>query len=222
LSFITSLGIYGLLSNNYQNSLNNYNKEQYIINNINNQKNILIEDLLKYEREKQDNSLSIHKLIESISDNKIEYIDKESNQKVTTISTSNRVVLEKQINNLELKNTKIQNNIDSINNLIHNYSNKLYDININENNDKLNILMHFSNTVKLSINKIINWFIILIVLVFDPLAIAFLSIISQISNFSKGGFLSTNSKTIKWNKNKQKKAKITFDPQSNKHTIETE
>ena len=70
------------------------------------------EQLQNYSNEKNQLATSISELTKGLSNNKIQYRDKETNQIITTTSSSTRRVLQKQLDDFKLQRDKISLKIE--------------------------------------------------------------------------------------------------------------
>ena len=185
LMIITSGGIYGFLSGAYQETATKselLDKSLAIIN----QKQI------RFQEQKEDLTIEKTQLNKSISELRISlsnpgsvsYYDKEAEQVITTTSSSTRRALQKELENTiedrDNVNIKLEAVLDSINSTDMAILDKQID---NEAERELGPLKYLSNITGWSMDKVVNWFLILIVFVFDPLAIAL--VIAANFSFSK-------------------------------------
>jgi len=174
LMIITSGGIYGFLSGAYQSTATQselLDKSLAILN----QKQI------RFEETKEDLSLEKIQVNKSISDlrialsnpTQIQYIDKESGTLITTSSSSARRALQSELSLATTSrdgiNIKIEAVMDSINATDMALLNKEIS---NENESELGPLKYLAETTGKDMNQVVNWFLLLIIFVFDPLAIA--------------------------------------------------
>jgi len=174
LMVITSGGIYGFLSGAYQTTATQselLDKSLIILN----QKQI------RFEEQKEDLKLEKNALTTSISDLRIalsnpaqvQYVDKASGQLITTSSSSARRALQAElkttISERDVINIKIEAVMDSINNTDMAMLDKEVS---NEAESELGPLKYLAETTGYPMNKVVNWFLLLIIFVFDPLAIA--------------------------------------------------
>tara|TARA_R110000744_G_scaffold196037_4_gene315213 strand:+ start:805 stop:2097 length:1293 start_codon:yes stop_codon:yes gene_type:complete len=174
LILITSGGIYGFLSGAYQSTANQselLDKSLMILN----QKQV------RFEEQKGDLKIEKSVLTKSISDLRIalsnpaqvQYIDKESGTLITTSSSSARRALQSELvsattnrNNINIKMEAI---MDSINKTDMNLLDKEVS---NEAESELGPLKYLAATTGQDMGVVVNYFLLLIICVFDPLAIA--------------------------------------------------
>ena len=160
LMLITSGGIYGYLSGAYQETAN---QSEYIDKQI----SIIEKKQSRFEERRVDLNQSIMTWTEALSNpTTIQYVDKETGQLVTTTSSRQRRLLEGQLNEAK---TMLNAITDSITRL----DMEVLDQQIgNETARELGPLKYLSNLLDVEMDKIINWFLLLIIFVFDPLAIS--------------------------------------------------
>jgi hypothetical protein len=174
LMVITSGGIYGFLSAAYQTTANQseiVEKELIVIEMKRARFNETRNDL---KLEKKQMFASVTELRKSLANpHQIQYIDRESGQLITTSSSSARRALKKELEasvlDLHEVNLKLEATTDSVTQLDIAVLNKE---SVNEAKTELGPLVFISELTGYPMNKIINWLLLLIIFVFDPLAIA--------------------------------------------------
>ena len=172
LMLITSGGIYGFLSGAYQETAIKselLDKHTLVLQTKQNRFNEQLEGekkLLIYYTEALSNPTMI------------QYVDTASNQLVTTTSSRQRKLMTDQLNEVK---TKVNALTDSI---------SIYDMKIlnkqisNEDARELGPLKYVAKSLGVEMDKVVNYFLLLIVCVFDPLAIAL--VISANFAFTRG------------------------------------
>src|SRR5210317_2564389 len=182
LMFITSIGIYGFLVSAYQTTADQLTVLDKQVDVIELKRERFQTQLDEYSEEKKQFSESISELSKGLSNNTIQYRDKESGQIITTTSSSTRRVLERQLNDSKeqrnVVNLKIESLTDSITSL------DLQVLDLESNNDvaaELGPLRYIAEITDKPMNQVVNWFILIFVFVFDPLAVTLL-IAAQIAN----------------------------------------
>jgi len=174
LMIITSGGIYGFLSGAYQTTATQselLDKSLMILN----QKQV------RFEEQKEDLKIEKTQLTKSIADLRValsnpaqvQYVDKESGTLITTSSSSARRALQSELTiattNRDGINIKIESVMDSINRTDMALLDKEI---LNESESELGPLKYLAETTGHPMNQVVNWFLLLIIFVFDPLAIA--------------------------------------------------
>ena len=174
LMVITSGGIYGYLSGAYQETAT---QSEFL------DKQVAIIEMKQDRFGEQKSDLKIEKeaISKSISDlrialsnpQQVQYIDRESGQLITTTSSSARRALQ-----TELKTSIAERDITSQQLISITDSIALYDVKIldaqmgNETSRELGPLKYMAELTGMPMGSVVNWFMILIIFVFDPLAIA--------------------------------------------------
>ena len=173
LILITSMGIYGFLSAAYQDTANKEGNIEARIVLIETKRDNVQEQLEVYTEEKTSINTAITDLRNGLANNTIQYRDRETGQIITTTSSSTRRALEKQLDQAILRQTKINSKVDSLNTKIFEYETKIVETRIEEGStSELGPLKYLSGLTGLPMDKIINYLLLTIIFVFDPLAIA--------------------------------------------------
>jgi len=174
LMVITSGGIYGFLSGAYQSTATQselLDKSLMILN----QKQV------RFEETKEDLTIEKTQLNKSISDlrislsnpTQVQYYDTEAEKVITTSSSSARRALQAELKTTiadrDNINLKLEAVIDSITTTDMAILNKEIS---NEDERELGPLKYLAETTGYPMNEVVNWFLLLIIFVFDPLAIA--------------------------------------------------
>ena len=174
LILITSGGIYGFLSGAYQSTAT-----QSVL--LDKSLSIINQKQVRFEEQKEDLKIEKTSLTKSISDLRIalsnpaqvQYIDKESGTLITTSSSSARRALQNELTvatgNRDDINIRIEAVMDSINRTDLALLDKEYS---NEAESELGPLKYLAETTGQDMGVVVNWFLLLIIFVFDPLAIA--------------------------------------------------
>ena len=171
LMFITSLGIFGYLTSAYQQSA--------IENKLNEEKIVYIQDQKKMFDDKINNS---KKRIENITKLRVSQ-EERLNESMTNviisrnpiqlaqIQQSTKEFIEKSEKDIEVENNKIQSSIDEMQKL----DKQISDIKLQGSSKKdLQTFKFVADEFGVDINKVVKWFIICLISVFDPLAICLL------------------------------------------------
>jgi hypothetical protein len=173
LSIITSAGIYGLLSSGYQTTANKSNVIDQQINVLENKKQSYNQIKEGYLKDKESILKSTSELRLALSKNTVlQSVDKKGNV-ITRESKGNRKAFEQQLNSSIKSEEILSSKLDVINDSIFSLESQI--LNIKANNElanELGPLKYLSNLTGQPMDKVINWFLIIIILVFDPLAIA--------------------------------------------------
>ena len=160
LMVITSGGIYGYLSGAYAETAT---QSEF----LDRQVAIIDQKRTRFEEQRVELKQSIQNWSEALANpTTIQYVDKETGQLVTTTSSRQRRLLEGQLQSANVRYNAVTDSIAHLDITI-------LDAQINNDSAReLGPLMYISTLTNQPMDKIINWFMLLIIFVFDPLAIA--------------------------------------------------
>lgn len=173
LSIITSAGIYGLLSSGYQITANKSSVIDQKISALETKKQSYTQIKDGYLKDKESLSKSTSELRSALSKNTVlQSVDKKGNI-ITRESKNNRKAFEQQLNSSLKSEEILSSKLDIITDSIFNLESQMLEIKANnELANELGPLKYLSNLTGQPMDKVINWFLIIIMLVFDPLAIS--------------------------------------------------
>jgi len=172
LILITSMGIYGFLSAAYQETAAKAGSIDSQIALIETRRDNTKEQLSVYTGEKESINKAVADLRSGLANNVIQYTNAEGIL-ITTTSSSTRRALEKQLDQAIDRQTIINNKVDGLNTQLFDYETEIVEVSIN--NDiagELGPLKYLSGLTGIPMDKIINYLLLTIIFVFDPLAIA--------------------------------------------------
>ena len=172
LILITSMGIYGFLSAAYQETAALDSTIDAQITLIETKRDNIKEQLAVYNEEKSSINASVTSLRNGLSNNVIQYTDTLGNV-ITTTSSSTRRALEKQLDQAIDRQTEINSRVDNLNQKLFDYETEIVEVrSASEIGSELGPLKYLSGLTGLPMDKIINYLLLTIIFVFDPLAIA--------------------------------------------------
>jgi|TARA_B110000090_G_scaffold165735_1_gene183739 hypothetical protein len=172
LILITSMGIYGFLSAAYQETAAKAGNVDSQIALIETKRDNIKEQLLVYNEEKSSINGAVASLRNGLSNNKIQYTDTLGNI-ITTTSRATRNALEKQLDQAIDRQTIINAKVDQLNEKLFNYETEIVEVSMsNEVAGELGPLKYLSGLTGIPMDEIINYLLLTIIFVFDPLAIA--------------------------------------------------
>ena len=172
LILITSMGIYGFLSAAYQETAALAGNVDAQISLVETKRDNVKEQLTIYNAEKESINEAVRDLRSGLSNNVIQYTDTLGNV-ITTTSSSTRRALEKQLDQAIERQTEINTRVDDLNQQLFEYETEIVEVTSNANvTGELGPLKYLSGLTGKPMDQIINWLLLTIIFVFDPLAIA--------------------------------------------------
>lgn len=173
LVVITSLGIYGFLSAAYQETATKTGIIDKEIGLLTLKKERFEEDRDFLLEEKTTVDASISELRNGLSNNVIQYKDKETGEIITTTSSSTRRALQSQLDDAVIRRDDISNKLTSVTDSITTLDLEIFDIESNSDvASELGPLKYISELTDTPMASVVNYLLIILVFVFDPLAIA--------------------------------------------------
>ena len=165
LILITSMGIYGFLSSAYQETANKDGAVTQQVTALETKKGLYEQNRNNILKEKQ----SLAELKGTLSKGSTtQYTDKKGNLVVRSNNAT--------IRNIEVANRsdeKLSAKLDVVNDSIFSLENKILEVKTNgDAASELGPLKYLSELTGVEMNRIINWLLLVIIFVFDPLAIA--------------------------------------------------
>jgi len=191
---ITSAGIYGFLISAYQETAFKMDIEDQVIGAEENRLIVFKQELknLDLERNMLSDNISkantnILKLSEGLSNNVVQYTNADGNV-ITTQSSSTRKILKEQLqtqsdyrDTLVVKRDKLATNIKTANDSINTINIRVLQLKTNSDiAGEIGPLKYLSELTGVSMNRVVNWFTILLIIIFDPLAVALVVVLNNI------------------------------------------
>lgn len=172
LMLITSMGIYGYLSAAYQDTATKSLNAEAQVTLLETKKQNFVQQRDLYSKEKDNLVQGITQLQSGLANNRTSYVDKKGNL-IQSTSNSNRKSFEKQLDNTNARQSEISTKLDVINDSIFKLDTQIVETKTNNNTaGELGPLKYLSSITGSSMDSIINWLLLIIIFVFDPLAIA--------------------------------------------------
>jgi len=165
LVLITSAGIYGFLSSAYQTTATKSEIVDKQIAALETKKQLYIDSRDNILKEKQ----SLSELRGTLSKGSTtQYTDRKGN---LVVRTNNAAI--RNIESASKSDEKLSEKVDVVNDSIFSLENQILEVKTNsEATSELGPLKYISNLTGQPMDKIINWFLLVIIFVFDPLAIS--------------------------------------------------
>jgi hypothetical protein len=171
---ITSGGIYGFLSGAYQETAT---KSEFLDKSL----AVLQTKQNRFEEQKADLNIEKAQLNTTISDlrtslsnpTSVSYWDENSQSVITTTSSSTRRALQSELKTTIEDRDNINLKLEAVMDSVMRIDTELLELEIgNEEQRELGPLKYLAETTGKEMGTVVNWFLLLIVFVFDPLAIA--------------------------------------------------
>jgi hypothetical protein len=174
LSLLTSIGIYGLLSTGFQQNIAGLEINNKKIENIEVKKGRFEEIKVDYQKEKEGLDKDITNLRNALSTNTTtQSIDRTTGQVITRANGGNRKAFETQLKIAQENRDVVSKKIESLNDSITSLDLEVLDLASTEiESGELGAIKYLSEITGWDIKKTANFFILALIFVFDPLAIA--------------------------------------------------
>lgn len=172
LMSITSAGIYGYLSSAYSDTLNKVENIDKQVKVLDTKREMFQTQLNDARSEKERINQNIAELTKGVSNNFVQSKDRNGNI-ITTSSSANRKVYEEQLKSSQKRRDDILLIETSLNDSITKIDLKKLDLETNTDiAGEIGPLKYIAKLTGKSMDEVINWFIIALMLVFDPLAVS--------------------------------------------------
>ncbi len=172
LMALTSVGIYGYLSSAYSETANKVENIDKKIAVMDLKRNLFVTQLDEIKSEKESVTKNISELTRALSNNVIQYKDR-SGQMITTTSSANRKTFESQLESSQKRRDDMITREVALSDSISSID--IQKLNLETNSDvasELGPLKYIAKVSNKPIDTVVNWFIIALMLVFDPLAVS--------------------------------------------------
>lgn len=201
LVVITSAGIYGFLSAAYQETATKSEIVDSEVKVLELKKDRFSESRSFYIEEKTQLDESITELRKGLSNNVIQYKDKQTGEIITTTSSSTRRALQNELNDAVIRRDDISIKLESVTDSIGSLEVMILETeNGAELASELGPLKYLSELTGKPMNQIINILLLIIIFVFDPLAIALVIA----ANFSFEQLIKKNGKEVEEHSKQEK------------------
>ena len=187
LILITSLGIYGFLTSAFQDTFNQFSIKEKQLSFLQQKEKFWGDDVIRYDDELKRISTNIS----TLSNAKSQSIQVRDTSVVggirTTISTSELRISQKRIEVEEQNRKGVQSKREVAADSLQTIQLKILDVESSEGvSSELGPLEYLSGLLDRPMDVIINWFILIIIFVFDPLAVALVIAFSNAVKVDRG------------------------------------
>jgi hypothetical protein len=173
LSVITSLGIYGLLSTGFQGNIAKLEINEKKIKNVEVKKERFNEIKEELSKEKTTLDKDITQLRQGLSTNTTtQSVDRRTGQLITRANNANRTSFLSQLKDAQTRRDTLSSKIDALNDSITKIDIQILDMESEEiSGSELGAIKYLSEVLQWDIKRTANLFILILIFVFDPLAI---------------------------------------------------
>jgi prefoldin subunit 5 len=189
---ITSLGIYGFLVSAYQETAYKFENLENLVENYQTKQSRFETQLTATTNEKQAVNQNVQQLTAALSNNRIQYTDRNGNQIIKT-SNENRKAYERQLEYSTTHLNELTQRESSLSDSITAIEMKITDLKTSSDvAAEIGPLKYISKITGKTMDTIVNWLIIALIIVFDPLAIMLLIVANKELNTSNTNAITQN------------------------------
>ena len=195
LMCITSLGIYGFLVSAYQETAYKLKTQDAKISVLELKKDRYQTQVLDIRVEKESLNKNITELTTGLSNNVIQYTNAEG-VVITTTSSATRRTLEKQLQQTTDRRDTLYSKEIAYSDSVSNLDLQMLKLQTESKvSAEVGPIKYVAQRVNQPVDTVVNWFILLFIFVFDPLAIMLL--VSANSALANGGKMESKAKRVK-------------------------
>lgn len=180
---ITSVGIYGFLSSTYKETFMKLENVEAQVTLLEKKRDGFQGQLNNVNKEKESINIRISELSAGLSNNVIQYKDKETGKIITTTSSSTRRELVKQIDSGQERLDVINVKYDELNTKVFDLDNQIVEVKLgNDSAAELGPLKYLSEVTGKSMDEVMKYFIFLLIIIGDPMAVLMIIVFNKIVN----------------------------------------
>jgi hypothetical protein len=183
---ITSMGIYGFLSSSYKESFAEMENVGAQVELLEKKRDGYTQQFDILTEEKTSLNTTIMELTKGLSNNVIQYKDPETGEIITTTSSSTRKVLQEQLDNAIERQGVVNTKSDSLSTIIFDLENEILEVKLgDEATSELGTLQYLSDITGASMDTVMSWFIFLLIVIGDPMAVLMVIVFNKVVNYKK-------------------------------------
>jgi len=213
IMLLTSIGIYGFLTSAYQSTSNKLELRDSQITIAENKKGVFVAQLDRINRTIESNNNRIDALTTARNQQESRLNDLYSGNKVTSARRTESQISssDKQIETLNIDITDKMTQSNVINDSIAFYDQKIVELKASDISGEIGPLKYISELVNIPMNQVVNILVLLIIFVFDPMAITLLIGVNQLTMMERNNKTSEEIKIpfIKKRKKEEESEKTT-------------
>lgn len=178
---ITSVGIYGFLSSTYKESFIKLEGVEAQVTLLEKKRDGIQSQLNGIDKEMTSINTRVSELSSGLSNNVIQYKDRETGQIITTTSSSTRRVLERQLDKAIERQSELNIKSDDLNSKIFDLDNEILEVKVgNDTAAELGPLKYLSEVTGKSMDEVMKYFIFLLILIGDPMAVLMVIVFNKV------------------------------------------
>ena len=183
---ITSIGIYGFLSSSYKETFSKMENMDAQIELLEKKRDGYQGQLDLVITEKNSVTETITELSKGLSNNVIQYKDKETGQLITTTSSKTRKVLEEQLDNALDRQETLNTKSDELSEKVFDIDNEIMETKLGDDvSSELGPLKYLADVTGMTMDDVMKWFILLLIVIGDPMAVIMVIIFNKVVNHGK-------------------------------------
>ena len=187
LMVITGAGIYGFLTDAYQKTANKFGTVEKRIEIIDKKESLIKQEIERYETSISSKNQRLNSLtaLRGKQEDRIDNLI--SSNKNSSARAAQKSISEgnAEIKSINQEISELNNKINVLNDSIGSFENQKLELSNSDVAAEIGTLKYISNLTGQPMDKVVNWFILMLVIVFDPLAIALLIASQSIGNNKK-------------------------------------
>ena len=178
---ITSMGIYGFLSSSYKETFAKFENLEATIELLEKKRDGYQKQLEIVNSEKLSVTKTISELSKGLSNNVIQYKDKESGEIITTTSSSTRRILQNQLDRAIERQEKLNLKSDGLTDKVFELDNKITDVKVGDDvAAELGPLRYLADVTGMTMDEVMKYLIILLIIIGDPMAVVMVIVFSKV------------------------------------------
>jgi len=178
---ITSMGIYGFLSSSYKETFSKFENLEARVELLEKKRDGYEKQLNIVNNEKESITQTITELTKGLSNNVIQYKDRETGQIITTTSSSTRRVLQGQLDKQIERQEKLNTKSDNLTDKVFELDNEITEVKLGDDvAAELGPLKYLADVTNRSMDEVMKYFIILLIVIGDPMAVVMIIVFSKV------------------------------------------
>lgn len=183
---ITSMGIYGFLSSSYKETFSKFENLEAQIELLEKKRDGYQLQLENVNDEKEGVNETINELSRGLSNNVIEYKDKETGKIIRTTSSATRKALEGQLNKAIERQESLNVKGDGLSDKIFELDNEITEVKLGDDvAAELGPLKYLADVTGMTMDDVMKYFIILLIVIGDPMAVIMVIVFNKVVNDKK-------------------------------------